>query len=357
MMKPRIEVSKKTLTQISKKVELAFDENDMRLFKKANVVLGVFQGIKYANLAEQFRICKDTIRLWMNDFYLRQMESFIYKKPDGRNVRLNNDQIRNLKKIIDAGPEEYGFITGVWSTIIIKQVIFNEFNVLYSVQYLSAFLKNIGYSFQKAKFIAAQASDEDRNNWLLEVWPDLLKKAEKNNDYILFGDEASFPQWGTLSYTWSQKGCQPLVKTCGTRRAFKAFGAIEYFSGKFFSHGIVGKFNSETYKNFIFQILSKTKKFIHLIQDGARYHTSQEMKDFFKQHKDRIKCYQLPSYSPDYNPIEILWKKIKKAGIHLRYFPTFDDLINKVTELLATFENTPKEILKVFGFYKGDEMK
>ncbi len=95
----------------------------------------------------------------------------------------------------------------------------------------------------------------------------------------------------------------------------------------------------------------------HLMSDdGARYHMSQEMRYFFKQHKDRIKCCQLPSYSPDYNPIEILWKKLKKTGIHLRYFPTFDDLINKVTELLVTFENTPKEVLKVFGFYKGDEV-
>ncbi len=137
IVKPRIEVSKKTLTQIEKKVEIAFEKNDMRLYKKANVILGVFQGAKYANIAEQFRICKDTIRLWMNDFYLRQMESFTYKKPVGRNARLNADQIKKLKKIIDEGPEEYGLMTGVWSAVIIKQVIAYEFGVLYSVQYLS----------------------------------------------------------------------------------------------------------------------------------------------------------------------------------------------------------------------------
>ncbi|MBF0206634.1 MAG: hypothetical protein HQK53_07070 [Oligoflexia bacterium] len=31
----------------------------------------------------------------------------------------------------------------------------------------------------------------------------------------------------------------------------------------------------------------------------------------------------MSSYSSDYNPIEILWKKIKKQGIHLNYCPSF----------------------------------
>jgi transposase len=59
----------------------------------------------------------------------------------------------------------------------------------------------------------------------------------------------------------------------------------------------------------------------------------------------------MPSYSPDYNPIEILWKKIKKKGVHLKYFPTFESLIAKVDELLADFAASAKEVLKVFGFY------
>ena len=62
----------------------------------------------------------------------------------------------------------------------------------------------------------------------------------------------------------------------------------------------------------------------------------------------RLTVYRLPSYSPDYNPIEKLWKKVKDKGTHLHYFPTFEDLKNKVEETLLLFKNAPKEVLSLF---------
>ncbi len=41
-----------------------------------------------------------------------------------------------------------------------------------------------------------------------------------------------------------------------------------------------------------------------LIQDGARYHTAAKTQAFFATHAERLMVMQLPSYSPDYNPIE-----------------------------------------------------
>ena len=62
------------------------------------------------------------------------------------------------------------------------------------------------------------------------------------------------------------------------------------------------------------------------------------MKQFFEKKAHRLTVYDLPSYSPDYNPIEKLWKKIKEKEIHMHYFPTFDSLKNKVEEALINFK-------------------
>jgi len=35
-----------------------------------------------------------------------------------------------------------------------------------------------------------------------------------------------------------------------------------------------------------------------LIQDGVKYHTSQETQTFFQEYRERLTVYQLPSYSP-----------------------------------------------------------
>jgi transposase len=34
---------------------------------------------------------------------------------------------------------------------------------------------------------------------------------------------------------------------------------------------------------------------------------------------------QLPAYAPDFNPLEPLWKKVKKALTHLKHCPAFTD--------------------------------
>jgi len=58
-----------------------------------------------------------------------------------------------------------------------------------------------------------------------------------------------------------------------------------------------------------------------------------------------LTVFQLPSYSPDYNPIEKLWKKVKQKDTHLRYFPTFAALTERVEQSLVKCANAPQEIL------------
>ena len=77
----------------------------------------------------------------------------------------------------------------------------------------------------------------------------------------------------------------------------------------------------------------------------SRHLHGNETKAFFAQQTARLQVVQLPTYSPDYNPIEKLWKKIKQQETHLHYFPTFEALTNKVEQALLKFANRPEEIL------------
>ncbi len=164
---------------------------------------------------------------------------------------------------------------------------------------------------------------------------------------LLFGDEASFPPWGTLSYTWARRGHQPLVKTSGKRTGDKVFGVIEYFTGQLWYQGQEGRLNSEAYITFLTHVLEQTMPPIILIQDGARYHTSAAMQRFFALHAERLMVFQLPSDSPDDHPLEKLWKNVKTEGTHLHYFPTFEALTDTVEHALLKFANTPAEILSL----------
>jgi len=212
-------------------------------------------------------------------------------------------------------------------------------------------IKNMGFSYQKACFVSDHLNEAKRLEWCQSRWPKRLRQARRKKALLLFGDEASFAQWGSLSYTWAPRGQQPEVPTSGKRKAYKVFGLIDYFSGQFFYKAHAGRFNSESYAEFLLDVMSQTTQHLVVIQDGARYHTSQAMKAFFERHTDRLTIEQLPAYSPDFNPIEHLWKKVKKEATHLKHFPEFTDLQQEVDRALLHFAQTPSEITVLMARY------
>ncbi|MBI4631757.1 MAG: winged helix-turn-helix domain-containing protein, partial [Chloroflexi bacterium] len=86
--------------------------------------------------------------------------------------------------------------TGCWSSILIQVLIEREFGVCYDRYYVCELLRNLGFSFQKARFVSDHLDEAKRQAWLAHEWPTILKAAKRKKALILFRDEASFPQWG-----------------------------------------------------------------------------------------------------------------------------------------------------------------
>jgi transposase len=340
---------------LEKALSVARNLGQYTVTNRIRSILAIAEGKGVGEIASILRVSPATIRQWLTKYLTGGLKALrTVHKQSGRFSRLTKTQKRQLKQWITDGPQCVGFPGACWRSPMIQELISQKFGVFYSVKYISQLLKNLGFSYQKARFSVGGKDPDNqrkREDWLSKTWSEILNQAEKENAYLLFGDEVSFPQWGSLTYTWAPKGQQPTVQTSGCRKGYKVFGLIDYFTGKFFYKTLEGRFNSESYKDFLWGVLLKTRKKIILVQDGARYHTSKAMRLFFDQFKHRVTVYQLPSYSPDYNPIEKLWKNIKTAEIHLHYFPTFDSLKQKVEEALLRHSNRQKEICNLFGFY------
>ena len=75
------------------------------------------------------------------------------------------------------------------------------------------------------------------------------------------------------------------------------------------------------------------------------------MRQFFETYAARLTTVQLPAYAPDFNPIEYLWKKVKKLATHLKYFPEFTLLQAAVDKVLLHFTQTPQEIMTLMARY------
>ena len=357
----RIQLSRATVKDLHSRLQHAYQRDDVRLVRRTTVLIDLLvHHVPVAVLRERWGLSPACIYDWQKAFLLRGLDSLVYSHGGGRRPKLSPRQKKRLVELMDAGPLVVGCETACWTSVLIRVLIWREFGVLYNCQYVCTLLHNMGFSFQQARFVSDHLDAARRQHWLQQEWPMILRAARRQKGLLLFEDEASFAQWGSLSYTWARRGQQPEVKTSGKRKGYKVFGAIEYFSGRLFYQGIEGRFTSDSYQTFVQTILAQTQAHVFLIHDGARYHTSKATQQFFADHAERLTACPLPSYSPDYNPIEYLWKKTKKRATHNQYSKEFGALTVSVDKALAYFATHPDTVLGLFGLYceeSGLELK
>jgi transposase len=357
----RIQLSRATVKDLHRCLQHAYQCDDVRLMRRTTVLIDLLvHHVPVAVLSERWGLSPACLYGWQQALLLHGMDSLVSRHGGGRRPKLTPKQKKRLVELIEAGPQVVGLETACWNSVCIRVLIWREFGVLYNRHYVCTLLHSLGFSFQKARFVSDHLDAAKRLAWLEQKWPTIVRAATRRQGLILFEDEASFAQWGSLSYTWARRGRQPEVPTSGKRKGYKVFGAIEYFSGCLFYQGIEGRFHSDSYQAFLQMIMAQTTQHLFLIHDGARYHTSASTQAFLAAHSDRITAEPLPSYSPDYNPIEYLWKKTKQRATHNKYFKEFAALTFSVEKALAYFATHPDTVLGLFGRYceeSGLELK
>jgi len=356
-MNASIRFTPQTVKMLIGRLQYAYRVGNLRLVRHVSALLDFAKQPVISEVASTHAVARQTVYGWLRALMCQGEDSLVYRQPPGRKPRLTKTQKQRLAEMIQAGPQAAGFSTACWTSVLIQQLVQREFGVLYNRYYVCALLRHLGFSFQKARFVSDHLDEEARRQWWADTWPQIMRLAKRKHALLLFGDEVSFAQWGSLGYTWALKGETPIVKTAGKRKGYKVLGLIEFFSGRFFYHGQQERFDSARYQAFLAQVLAETEGHIILIQDGAKYHTSQSTRAFFAEHQDRLTVFQLPSYSPDYNPIEFLWKKMKRRATHNQYFPDFADLVVAVNDALAYFACQVAEIKSLMGLYAGTQVE
>jgi len=164
----------------------------------------------------------------------------------------------------------------------------------------------------------------------------------------MFEDEASFWLDGTLHRTWARIGVQPRVDTYGMRKTAHVFGAISLEERPRFRYLFAPVFNACTFLDFLKLLVARTRRKIFLILDNGPCHNlDAEGKAWLGANNHRIELNRLPPYSPEFNPIEGVWKETKKRTTHNRFFHTTEE---RDAALTATFEGFDARPALVAGY-------
>jgi transposase len=357
----RIQLSRTTVKDLHSRLQYAYQRDDVRLVRRITVLLALLvHQVPMAVWCERWGLSPSCLSAWQQAFLLPGRDSLVYGHSGGRPPKLTPRQKKRLVELSEAGPLVGGGETAWWHAVLIRVLSWRELGVLSHRQSGCTVLHNLGVSLQQARLVSDHLDAAKRLAWLEEKGPAIFRAAKRWKGLILFEDEASFAPWGSLSYTWARRGHQPAVPTSGKRKGYKVFGAMEYVSGRLCSQGMEGRFNAEHDQAFLQRMREQTTEHLFVIHDGARSHTSASTQALLAAHSARITAHPLPSYSPEYNPIESLWKQTKQRATHNKYFKAFLALTVSVDKALAYFATHPDTVLGLFGRYceeSGLELK
>lgn len=127
---------------------------------------------------------------------------------------------------------------------------------------------------------------------------------------------------------------------CGRWRSTTMIGAVRQ-DGSTACMTVEGAVNADIFRSYVREVLLPTMRAGDiLVMDNLSTHKDQESLDLLKNAGVTVRF--LPAYSPDYNPIELMWSKVKaylrkvEARCNESLLLAIGDALSKVTQKDAT---------------------
>ena len=158
----------------------------------------------------------------------------------------------------------------------------------------------------------------------------------------MFQDEAGFGRINKPKYCWCEKGVRPVVPCHHIREYRYAYGSVEPLTGDSFFL-VLPRCDTEC-TNVFLRELSKEypDDMILLCCDGAAWHKAKALIV-----PDNILLFYIPPYTPEMNPIEQIWKEIRKRGFKNEIFATLEKVVDRLCETICSL--TPEIIRIITG--------
>jgi transposase len=170
-----------------------------------------------------------------------------------------------------------------------------------------------------------------------------LDAALAGEGHVFFVDAAHFVFGTFLCCLWSFH--RIFVRAASGRQRFNVLGAWNAVTHQLVAVTNTTVVNTETMCELLQKIAAlKLTGPITLVLDNARYQRNAIVQALADQLS--ITLLYLPSYSPNLNIIERLWKFIKRRALYGRYHPTFAEFQAAIEEVLDSISTTHAEGLK-----------
>lgn len=316
---------------------------------RIKIILALDLGYTITEIAKLFLLDEDTVTKWKKLYgKSRYLSDWLGTKNTGYQGRLTKEQEKVIEKFV-----EKEVITDCQQVVLYIQ---QTFGLSYTIDGVTKLLHRLGFVYKQVIGIPGKLNEEKQLAFV-KAYKE-LKENKKADEIILFGDGVHPTHNLHKTKAWIKKGEEKQVKTNTGRGRLNINGAFNLEAMRVTTHFSETINAQETMKLFDkIQLEYQYKRTIYLIIDNATYYKNKDVKAYLAKPDCKIKLIFLPSYSPNLNFIERLWKYMKKYIIGVKYREKFkefeDDIhyffdnINLHEENLRQFIGTELHLVKV----------
>ena len=307
---------------------------------KIKAILMLADGYRMKKIREILLIDEDTIHAWKEAFKLRSsMEDWLSSKYMPYTGKLTDAEENAVFDFVKEGT--------ISDSKEVIQFIQNKFNKVYSTSGVVTLLKRLGFVYKKTTLIPSKydAEKQQEFKWYYEE----LEANLKENEAILHMDGVHPQHNTTCTKAWIQKGEVKEIKSNTGRKRINLNGAYNPLTQDVIMYEPEKNINAEatigTFKKI--ELFYPNKSKIYCIVDNARYYKNKMVTDYLKTSK--IEIVFLPTYSPNLNLIERLWKFLRKHTINNKYYEKFKEFREVIFAFLNDLPNRKHELLTFIG--------
>ena len=306
---------------------------------KINAVILLGCNWTISEVSEALLMDEETIRSYFNKYIAGGVASLLEIFHCGSNKKLNSEQILKLEEEL----ENNVYLT----TKEICAYVKSNFDIEYTVSGMTDLLHNLDFVYKKPKLVPSK-SDIDAQEIFVGQYLKFMEN--KSDDDLVFFVDAVHPVHNSMpAYGWIKKGKEHELNSNTGRSRLNIHGAMNAETFDVTVLTTEGSINTESTIELLeyLEFLYPLAVIIYVILDNAKYHYSLEVQDFLKNSK--IRLIFLPTYSPELNLIERLWKIFKKNVLYNKYYEKFSDFKNACNDFFKNQDSYHNEIESIMG--------
>ena len=291
--------------------------------------LGRKRGHSIRRIARDLKTAYSTIRDWLLRMRDRGLKGRFNARPKGRRAKIPLQIIRTVRRRLKRSPKKCGFETGSWQMDMVTGMIRKEFGVTVRARTLRRWLRRIGFSWRKDRYIPYKSVSKERQEEFKREVGGRAAQRRADGMAVFAEDEAAVQRSQNPAYGWRPTGGREQVRASFSRESVRIFGAMSQDELRI---KIVESTNSETFREFLEEI-RRDRPRLFMVLDNASYHKSKAVREYVESTGGGVGLEFLPPYTPQLNPVETVWRDLKKrlAG---RFFRSLDELKVAITAIL-----------------------